>query len=115
MAIVVAKAYPDPSENTGRRRKKNDSILESFPMVHASRLAEARVIVRHARELADLVLADDMKFSAALDEAQRLKGESEKVTADMARLRAEAPDLAALVDEGATTAARPNRPACPRE
>jgi hypothetical protein len=53
IAIVVAKAYPEPDEVGGRGKKRSTS--ERFPMVHKAALSDARVIVRYAPELADRV------------------------------------------------------------
>jgi len=64
-AVIVAPVYPDP-EKGGRGKSTNYSKLEGFSV---SRLSEARMIVRHPRDLADQVIKGSCTFKQALDEA----------------------------------------------
>jgi hypothetical protein len=64
-AIIIALAYPDP-EKCGRGRPSQLSKLEGYS---ASRLSEARTIIKHSRDLAQEVIAGSCTFKQALDEA----------------------------------------------
>ena len=50
IAIVVAKAHPDPAK---LKRAGSLKIKDQFPMVTEFALSQARVIVRYAPELAN--------------------------------------------------------------
>lgn len=62
--------------------------------VDPARISEATQILDHAPDQADQVLVGALPFSKALDEARTRKSDSEKAEAKLAKLRAEAPDLA---------------------
>jgi hypothetical protein len=64
-AIIFALAYPEP-EKGGRGKSTNYSKLEWFS---ASRLSEARKIMKNSREMAKEVIAGTISFKEALDEA----------------------------------------------
>jgi hypothetical protein len=64
-AVIVALAYPEP-EKGGRGKSTNVSKLERFS---ASRLSEARTIVKYSRDLAKEVIDGLCTFQQALWEA----------------------------------------------
>jgi hypothetical protein len=65
-ALIIALVYPDP-EQCGRGRPSQLSKLEGYS---ASRLSEARKIVRHSRDLALEVIAGLTPFAQALQYAE---------------------------------------------
>ena len=64
------------------------------------RIVEADTVLDWAPDLADAVIAGAKPLSVAVETARAKKREAEELAAKMARLRADAPDLLALVDEG---------------
>ena len=65
-ALIIALVYPDP-EKCGRGRPSQLSKLEGYC---ASRLSEARKIVKHSRDLAREVIAGITTFADALHFAE---------------------------------------------
>jgi ParB-like chromosome segregation protein Spo0J len=69
------------------------------------RIGQAAVVLTHAPDLADAVLAGAKPLDAAYKIAQERKAAAESADAQMAKLRADAPDLADLVVEDRMTLA----------
>lgn len=93
---------------------KNRSAAEAAQAVGVSRsrVAYAVTILDHAPDLADAVLAGDLPLNDAYEQARQAKlaaegrsAEAARLQVQMERLRAEAPDLADLVQEGRLTLA----------
>jgi ParB-like chromosome segregation protein Spo0J len=92
MAITLARLrLLEPNNSTQQE-------MATVHGVHRSALAQAETIVRYAGELADQVLTRTTTFEAAYVTAREMKAEAESNGEKIARLRAEAPDLADLSD-----------------
>jgi hypothetical protein len=99
-AIALALIYPEGPRGRGNidpARKEADSASFSF-----RRLKAARQIARHP-DLADAVRLGAMPFETALTQATERQQAAMSQEAQLARLQAEAPDVAALVVEGTLT------------
>lgn len=93
MAIVAARALL-VSDNG------NQDAMAKAIKVSQTRIAEANVILASAPDLADAVLIGTRRFDDALKEAREIKQARTGEAAQLAKLQAEAPDLAAhVVDE----------------
>lgn len=94
-AMALACIYPEPQQ--GKR-----STSSATKEVSGARLSLARTVLRHSRELALNVLAGG---GISLDEACRqvelAQGADANLRRRVAKLRAERPDLATAVEEGA--------------
>ena len=93
--MALAMIYPDPDKR-GRGNKGKSSETAGFS---ATRLKQARSVLRHSRALAEDVLAKRISLDEALDAVEEARTASQSVDAKMADLRANSPDLADLVDE----------------
>jgi hypothetical protein len=91
-AILYALAYPEPL------KLKRAGSMETIDL-NKDQLSQARLIVREAPDLVDQVIAGGLYFKHAFEEADRRRVAAEIVSAQMARLQAEAPDLANIVLE----------------
>jgi ParB-like chromosome segregation protein Spo0J len=67
--------------------------------VSQPRIAKAKTVLDHAPDLADAVVAGAVSIDSAYDTARDRKKAAADTEAQMARLRADAPDLADLVTE----------------
>jgi ParB-like chromosome segregation protein Spo0J len=94
-AMALAMIYPD-TEKGGRGIKGKAEVSSDFSQ---KRLAQARAVLRHSEALAQGVLAKHISLDAALEVVAKQQRESQSADAMMGELRAEAPDLADLVDE----------------
>lgn len=93
MAIVAARALL-VSDNG------NQDAMAKAIKVSQTRIAEANVILASAPDLADAVMIGTRRFDNALKEAREVKQARTGEAAQLAKLQAEAPDLAAhVVDE----------------
>lgn len=75
----------------------DQSLLAHQHGVPQQRLSAALLIVEVSTDLADQVLSGIKSFDAAHKEAQEIRRKKQSDEAKLARLRADAPDLAALV------------------
>jgi len=100
-ALALALIYPDPAQL--RRKGSGPSELEG-QKISLSRLSEARQIAPHP-DLVDMVRLGSKPFDQALAEAKRRQQAATSEEVQLARLQAEAPDVAALVVEGTLTLA----------
>lgn len=73
--------------------------LSVYLRIDQPRVAEARLVIDYAPDLVDGVIAGSPPLYKAVEEARRRKQAAESEEARLARLQAEAPDLAALVVE----------------
>lgn len=73
--------------------------------VSNQRVSQAQVVLKHAPDLADAVVAGAMGLDEAYKAARENKEKAEGVEAQLARLRAEDPELADKVVEGELTLA----------
>jgi len=90
-AMALAMIYPEP------KRGIHSQLKLSTQGPDKGLLSKARAILRHSRALAEDVLADRVKFDAALRTIENERQASASIDAQMAELRAKAPDVAALV------------------
>jgi hypothetical protein len=100
--MALAMIYPEP-EKGGRGRKKER--VEETTTFSEKRLQQARAVLRHSRALADEVLKGATPFDKALEQIKSEQQRSLGTEARLARLRAEAPDFADLVDDERMTVA----------
>ena len=99
-AMAVAQAESLASKEWGAKAAASRAIR-----VSAARISQALLVLTHAPELADAVLAGATGLDAAYETAQTRKRAADQSEVHMARLRAEAPDLADLVAEERMTLA----------
>lgn len=97
-AIGLAMIYPGP-EKGGRGKKSDGTKLAESAGFSQRRLNDARTILRHSRALAEQVRDGTEFFDKALSNVEQVSQASASKEARMARLRAAAPDVAALVDD----------------
>lgn len=94
-AIAVAKLYPEP-EKGGRGEKRLNNLKVSFT---ANYLSQARTVLKHLPEMAELVLTGVISLNEAYEKAQEFQYQTESEPKRLIRLRTTAPDLADLVAE----------------
>lgn len=94
-AMRLALLYPEPDKR-GRGNKGKAAETADFSQ---RRLREARTVLAFSREWALAVRDGSRKLDEVLKEVQEARRNLETVETKMARLRAEAPDLAELVTE----------------
>jgi hypothetical protein len=97
MALAFAHQKPPEEINKGGRGKKDAGTKAAEPQGLVRRLAEARFVLRVLPERAAEVLMGAVKLDAALKAAEIEQANRETKEAKTARLRAEAPALAARV------------------
>jgi hypothetical protein len=93
LAMVAAKAFP---EQASRGRGLKSPLSGHFPGIPHQRVADARIVLRHAPDLADMVLVDTMSLKEAYEEARHRRGDFENRQEGFKRIAAEAPDLMEL-------------------
>jgi ParB-like chromosome segregation protein Spo0J len=91
-AVIAAKAY---RAGAGTQEK----IAGCTNLYNRPRISEAKIVLDWAPDLADAVIAGAQPLSRALETARERKAEAEALKSKMDRLRADALDLATLVDE----------------
>jgi ParB-like chromosome segregation protein Spo0J len=95
-AMSLAMLFPDPE-----RTKRAGSSVAKERKVSEARLSLARAVLRVAPDdLAPQVLSGSTTLDIAFAEVKRRQQAAMSEEAQLARLRAEAPDVAALVVEG---------------
>jgi hypothetical protein len=92
-AMATAMIYPEP-EKGGRGKKRVEKTSEVFSN---KLLSQARTVLAYTPELAKQVL-DGLPLAEAYEKAIEVKAHGESDGAKLDRLRADAPDLAELVD-----------------
>ena len=92
LAIVAAKAFPEASKGRGLK----SPVAGNFPGIALTRIAEARTVLHHAPDLADMVLAGKMGLDKAYDEARERRGACENRNQGIEKIASEAPDLMEL-------------------
>jgi hypothetical protein len=95
-AILLARAYPERDSVGGRSQKGGIETYADSAQVSLRLLTYAYLIEDYAPELGDQVLAKLISFEEARLKARDRKAEAETNAEKMARLKAEAPDLADL-------------------
>ncbi|MET8623741.1 ParB N-terminal domain-containing protein [Kitasatospora sp. NPDC004669] len=100
VAMIAAKASSD-SEQQGRSGPEQSarSVAEQAG-VSLGRIGQASTVIRHASHLVDSVISGSVSLDDAYKEARELKSKAESFEGQLARLRAEDPDLADRVVEG---------------
>src|SRR4051812_49359088 len=104
-AMALAMIYPEP-EKGGRGKLSGiaDGLANGISKGQAHNLlSQARTILRHSKELAQDVLHRGEHFDVALKKVQAETQKRQGHDAQMAQLRAHAPDVAALVSDGRLT------------
>ena len=92
-AMAVAMMFPEK-----RQGKKNTSL--KFNEVSSGYIRQARTVLAYAPTLAKEVLAGNgSKLHQAYDIAKQIKADHESKTSAYERLKSEAPELVALVDD----------------
>lgn len=98
-AMALALIYPEERSKGGRGNKSDATKAAENSGFSYRRLAQARVVVRHSRALADSVMANRISLDAALGEVAEDLRKAASTDDQMAELRAKAPDVADLVAE----------------
>jgi hypothetical protein len=93
-AMALAMIYPEPKR--GVHSELRNLTGKSFSN---ARLSQSRSVLRHSQALAESVMARHISLDDALETVAEARRASQSTDAKMAELRAEAPDLADLVDE----------------
>jgi hypothetical protein len=93
-AVALAMIYPEPHSHP--RGKMKGLETKQFDR---SRLSQARAVLHHSRALAEDVLGHRTSLDQALKTVEEERRASQSTDAKMAELRADAPDVAALVDD----------------
>jgi hypothetical protein len=96
-AMALAMIYPITRQ--GKRTEGSATALSVSNKVSTARLSQARSVLRHSQALAESVMARHISLDDALETVAEARRASQSTDAKMAELRAEAPDLADLVDE----------------
>jgi hypothetical protein len=94
-AMALAMTYPEPEK--GGRGNKKQRVEETSAVFSAKRLAQARSVLRHSRDLAESVAKGSVSLDEALAKVNEEKQQANSTEAKLARLKASAPDLAARV------------------
>ena len=97
-AMALAMIYPEPARGRGNKddaRKGAESASFSY-----RRLKQARSILHFSRPMAEAVLKGVDSLDEALTKMQAQAAQASSKEAQFQQLRASAPDLADLVDEG---------------
>ncbi|WP_233849512.1 ParB N-terminal domain-containing protein [Paraburkholderia sp. HD33-4] len=102
-AMLIAVGYPEQRTYPGQKSESRKAIVSKS--ISSARVSQARAVLRYCSHYVDLVIAGSMGLDAAYEEATRLKAEAQDRDLRIEKLRAEAPDLAALVGETLTLAA----------
>jgi hypothetical protein len=95
-AMRVALLYPEPEVGGRGKKSKNSKETLGFTIM---RLSQARAVLAHSRDLALEVRDGLTTLDDALEKVKGARQARETVEAKMARLSANAPDLADLVSE----------------
>jgi ParB/RepB/Spo0J family partition protein len=96
-AMALAMLYPE------RRPGKKSETSSETEKVSSTRLSNARAVLAHSIALAQDVIADRVPLDKALEQVKAEHLRSMGNEARLERLRAEAPDLADLVDDDRMT------------
>jgi hypothetical protein len=96
--MALAMIYPEPEK--GGRSHTKQRVEETSTVFSSKLLQQARTILRHSAELAQDVLHRGEHFDVALKKVQAETQQRKGHDAQMADLRAHAPDVAALVTDG---------------
>jgi hypothetical protein len=99
-AMALAMLYPIPEK--GGRGKLSDfpDSLSGISKGHAKDLlSQARIVLRHAPDLAPLVMSGGMSLDEAYRKAQAREAATASEEAKLAQLRQQAPDIFVLVTE----------------
>jgi ParB/Sulfiredoxin domain len=96
-ATLLAMIYP--AGGKGGRGKKDPAINPEDSSGFIRMVQQARQILRHSEAMAVSVKDGTMPFDTALKQARNGEEEGKSREARMARLRAGAPDVAALVED----------------
>jgi len=91
-AIVVAKLFVTNNLTQETASKQTD--------VKRARIAKAAVILKHAPDLGNSILAGSISLDNAYEEARIRKGRAESHESRFDSLKAAAPDLADMVTDG---------------
>jgi hypothetical protein len=97
-AMALALLYPEERKHGGAR-KKGSSLETKLEGFSKARLSQARAVLRHSRPLAESVRDGVVKLDEAIAKIKAEQESRETDEAKLVELRADAPDLADLVDE----------------
>jgi ParB/Sulfiredoxin domain len=99
-AMAIAILYPDPEKGgRGKRSQFREGFDGEARKTFQNRLTQARAVYRYSPELAAMVRDGVVKLDEALKQVEDSRKELQSAETQIAQLRAEASDLADLVDE----------------
>jgi hypothetical protein len=96
-AMALALIYPEPKRGRGKKDEAR-KVLETRAFSR-QRLEQARSILRHSRALAEDVVAKRTSLDEALKTVESECRAGQSIDQQMAELRANAPDIADMVDD----------------
>jgi hypothetical protein len=96
-AMGWAMLYPEPPK--GGRGKKSETVDETSTLFSAKRLQIARAVLHYFAELAQSVMAGTISLDEAFKDVKEKRQRDTSIDEKMERLRTEAPDLAARVED----------------
>lgn len=99
-AMLLAVEYPEATHGGARTKGSSRQTLLDFDK---NLLSRARVIHKHAPDLADAVISGAVRFAAALSTAESNRARASSFEARFERLQEDAPDLARQVTEETLT------------
>jgi hypothetical protein len=85
-AMALAMMYPEP-EKGGRGKNTEARKAAETAGFSSRRLAEARAVLRHSRDLAESVIAGSLSLDDALKQVEELKQQANSTEAKLKRLR----------------------------
>jgi hypothetical protein len=97
-AMALARIYPESGQK-GRGKKDEGKEMARKSSFSHDRLNQARFILKHTPELGKAVLGGDVSFDEALEKATLAEQLKKGNVAKLDRLRRNAPDLAARVED----------------
>nr|WSX75902.1 ParB N-terminal domain-containing protein [Streptomyces sp. NBC_00899] len=103
VAMVAAKACSRGERESSSPPEMTARSLSEKAGVSLGRIGQANTVLRHAPDLVDLVIAGAVSLDEAYKSAREAKIQADSTESQLARLRAEDPELADRVVEGDLT------------
>ncbi|GAB7185632.1 plasmid replication/partition related protein [Kitasatospora sp. NPDC001095] len=100
MAMIAAKACSLSEQSDRSRSERPARSLSEQAGVSLGRIGQANTVLRHAPDLVELVINGALGLTEAYNTAREAKAQADSVENQLARLRAEDPELADKVVEG---------------
>ncbi|MFD3997419.1 ParB/RepB/Spo0J family partition protein [Streptomyces sp. NPDC058583] len=102
-AMIAAKACSFSEQDPRSKTERSARSISEKAGVSLGRVGQANTILRHAPDLVDSVVSGAMGIDEAYKTARENKAQADSVESQLARLRAEDPELADRVVEGDLT------------